>query len=101
MAHVRQHATYPQYRQKVGKMPDFSGSNEIKQEEPIGTKDGSNKTYTLMKTPVKNSEEVFKDGMFMMRGVDKDYTISGKIISFVEAPSQKCVIAVNYKTMEG
>jgi hypothetical protein len=101
MAQVRQHPTYPQYRMKVGVMPDFSGSDIVTQEEPVGAKDGVNKVFTLSRLPIPNSEWVFKDGMFMRKGVDNDYTINGKQITFAEPPDPKSVIAVTYKTMDG
>lgn len=99
MAHVRNHTTFPQYRMKVGIMPDFSGSQVIRQEEPFGTKDGTNKVFTLAFEPIKNSEQVFKDGMYMRKGAAHDYTISGKTITFAEAPSSQAQILVDYKTM--
>jgi len=100
MARVIQHPTYPQYRKKLGVMPDFSGAKQIQQEVPMGVKDGTNTTFILYNTPIPNTEMVFKDGMFMLRGAGKDYTINGKAITFTEAPTEKTVIAVNYRTMD-
>jgi hypothetical protein len=100
MARVVQHDRFPQYRVKIGVMPEFSGTRQISQEEPMGVKDGENKQFVLSNTPIPQSEQIFKDGMFMMRGVDKDYVINGKVIVFAEAPSDRAVIVVNYKTMD-
>jgi hypothetical protein len=100
MAHVTKHPTFPQYRMKVGVMPDFSGANAVMQEEPLGVKDGVNTIFMLAKDPIKNSEMVFKDGMYMRKGVDYDYTINGREIRFKEAPEPNATIIVNYKAME-
>ncbi|QHW35669.1 hypothetical protein GZH47_32750 (plasmid) [Paenibacillus rhizovicinus] len=97
MAHVQQHPRFPLYRMKIGLMADFSGSNTVFQEVPIGVRDGVNKTYRLAQEPLKNSESVYKDGMYMIKGLDKDYTLSGKDLIFTEAPVDKAVITVNYK----
>ncbi|SFJ62217.1 hypothetical protein SAMN02799624_05214 [Paenibacillus sp. UNC496MF] len=100
MARVKAHDTFPQYRVKVGVMPEFSGARTISQEEPLGAKDTVNKQFVLSWTPIPQSEQVFKDGMFMMRGAAKDYVINGKTIVFAEAPSDKAVIAITYRTMD-
>lgn len=100
MAHVTKHPTMPQYRVKIGLMPDFSGSNQVRQEEPVGSRDGANKAYILNHEPTRNTEWVYKDGMYMRKGAGYDYMISGKTITFNEAPPIKAVILVDYKYEE-
>ena len=97
MAHVQQHPRFTHFRMKVGVMADFSGSNQVFQEEPVGAKDGVNKVFRLANEPMKNTEAVYKNGMYMRKGADKDYTILGKDITFTEAPLENAVITVNYK----
>lgn len=99
MAYVRTHPVYSQYRMKIGVMPDFSGANQVFQEEPIGAKNNENKVFRLRHEPIRDSEMVFKDGMFMRKGADKDYLLNGKEIIFKEAPPPNAVIAVNYRYM--
>jgi len=97
MAHVQQHPRFSHIRMKIGVMADFSGSQQVFQEEPTGIKDGVNKVFRLSHEPMKNSEWVFKSGMYMRKGPDKDYVINGKDIIFSEAPGPNHVIVVNYK----
>lgn len=108
MAFVRQHPDYPKFRIKVGYMPDFSGSNYEDQEKPAGELNGINKIFFLKNTPVKFSEEVFKDGMKMARATtaavsDGDYYINylnGQItFSDEQIPQAKSTLIVGYKYM--
>lgn len=108
MAYVRQHPDYPQFRMKVGVMPDFSGSNQADQEIPTGIMNGVNKAFVLTSRPLTGSEIVFKDGMMMSRASsmameDGDYYMNydEKTIYFSDnqIPQAKSVIRVNYKYM--
>lgn len=108
MATVKQHPDYPKYRMKIGVMPDFSGSNYADQESPDGIMDGSNKRFWIDYVPIKNSEIIFKDGMFMSRAstidcLDGDYYLDRetKTITFADhqVPQQKSVIKISYKYM--
>lgn len=49
-----------------------------------GTVDGVNKDFTLDNTPITGSQQVFLNGMVQTPG--DDYTISGSVITFSEAP---------------
>jgi hypothetical protein len=101
MAMVRQHPDYPKWRMKVGIMPDFSGSKLANQETPTGVCDGVNKVFTLAHRPLKESEQVIKDGMVMKRGLDYtiDYSTGTLTFSDQQIPQARSVIHVTYKYM--
>lgn len=108
MAFVRQHPDYPKFRVKKGVMPDFSGSNFSDQEIPSGSMNGINRVFTLAYVPIKQSEEIFKDGMKMSRAsslvmTDGDYYIdyATATITFSDKqiPQEKSVLRVSYKYM--
>lgn len=73
----------------------------IVREVPAGTKNGINKTFTLSKTPIANSEMVFLNGL-LQNGGGNDYTlnVSTKTITFVDAPVADDVILVTYLANE-
>lgn len=111
MAYVRNHPNhieFPNFRMKVGVMPDFSGARTISQEEPIQKPDGVNTHFTIRYVPIDGSEYVYHNGRLMARG--KDYTINylNKTISFTpdtedkigQVPQKKSVLRVTYRTME-
>ncbi len=100
MAHVTKHPTAPKYRMKVGAMPDFSGANEVRQEEPIGARDGVNKIFVIAKNITKGTERVYRDGMYIRKGEAYDYTMIDKQITFSEPPPVGSTILVDYKFME-
>lgn len=108
MAYVRKHpdVQYDKFRMKVGVMPDFSGSKFIPQEKPVGTKDGVNRIFQLSKAPLKDSEEIYKDGMFMVRATDDSFTDGDYIVDWLQGeltfsveqtPVTKSVIIARYK----
>lgn len=66
-------------------------------EIPLGVIDGVNKIFELAHTPKANQECVYLDGILQNSGVGRDYTISGKIITFNEAPPVGSTILVNYR----
>lgn len=108
MAYVRQHPDYPKFRVKKGVMPDFSGANYSDQEKPAGVMNGINDSFTLAYQPIKFSETVYKDGMFMTRASSLamtdgdyylDYSASPAVIKFAnnQIPQSKSVLRVSYK----
>jgi len=101
MAIVRQHPKYPNFRMKIGVMPDFSGSKLSFQETPIGAINGVNKKFTLLHLPLKDSETVVKDGMVMKRGEDYTINYNTGVIMFsdTQIPQVKSVLHVTYKYM--
>lgn len=92
MALVRNHPNYSKFRMKIGFMMDFSGSAWVYQEEPIGIMNGENRNFTLARQPLINTEEVFKDGMLMIRGVDYEIDYINKIIRFAADSTEKILI---------
>ena len=62
----------------------------------IGTVDGVNKVFQIPEDIVPDSEEVFVNGLLMDKGPDNDYVISGRTITFNEAPPVGAKILVSY-----
>ena len=62
------------------------GFTAVAGESPSGTKDGSNKSFSLANTPAAASSlMLFLDGLFMTPGTH--YTVSGSSLSLSEAPA--------------
>lgn len=78
---------------------DFStGScSFIDEEVPVGTVDGSNKTFTLASAPVTGSLKLFRDGQ-LLTGGGADYTLTTNSIAFVSAPVTGSVLRAYYKS---
>jgi phage-related tail fiber protein len=68
----------------------------ITREEPSGTKNGSNVTFTLANTPVAGTEMLYLNGLLQNQGAGLDYTISSATITFVEAPLAEDTILCTY-----
>src|SRR5690606_39104342 len=99
MALVRPYPNFPQFRQKLGVMPDFSGSKFSDQEKPVGEQNGINRVFHLLYQPLPESVQVFKDGMLMAKDLDYVLDIANKTITFSEnqVPQPESVIRVSYK----
>jgi hypothetical protein len=70
-------------------------SNWIANEEVLGVIDGINKEFELINTPI--SEVIVRlNGVIQMVGIDKDYTITGKIINFIKAPKIGNEVVASY-----
>jgi len=66
------------------------------QEEPTGTVNGSNVTFTLANTPVSSSSvKLYLNGIFQRQGTD--YTISSATITMATAPVSGQVLDANYR----
>ena len=70
-------------------------AKHVKKENPSGTVNGSNVTFTLLVTPVTGTEEVFLNGL-LQEGAGEDYTLTTNSIAFVTAPETGARIRVNY-----
>lgn len=102
MAMVQVYPGHPNFRKKIGFMPDFSGAKFANQEEPTGIKDGKNKIFKLLHRPIDDSLQVFKDGMMMTEELDFKVDLNTKRIAFDDSqiPEEKSVIRVMYKYYE-
>ena len=68
----------------------------VTRETPSGAVDGVNQAYTLANSIVLGSEQVFFNGLLQEPGVGNDYTISGNVITFNNAPLVNDRIRVTY-----
>jgi hypothetical protein len=64
----------------------------IYNEIPSGTIDGNNITFSLINSPINNSQQVYKNGSYNM-----DYIVSGNNIIFNYPPQSGNTIIVNYE----
>jgi len=71
----------------------------ITKEIPTGAINGSNQAYLLEYTPITDTEEVYLNGL-LQHAYGNDYTLSGKTITFVEAPYVGSKIFVTYITLD-
>lgn len=67
----------------------------IDDETPTGTINGSNKAFTILKSPITGSLKVFINGARMR--ITEDYTFSGKTITFTVAPPTGSILLVDYR----
>lgn len=72
--------------------------NYIVRENPSGSVNGSNATFTLANTPVSNTEQVFVNGVLQNQGAGNDYTISTTTITFLTGaiPQTGDIVRVTY-----
>ena len=60
-----------------------------------GTKNDVNTTFTLSKAPVNGSLKLYRGGS--RQRVTEDYTLSGKTVTFVVAPSANEILCADYR----
>jgi len=72
-------------------------SSFVTREVPTGSINNSNVTYTLANTPKLGSECVYLNGLLQNVGAGNDYTISGAVITFNQAPETGSDLLVNYQ----
>lgn len=68
----------------------------IVNEIPSGLINSINTEYELSTDPVSGTVQVYLNGSLQSPGVGKDYTISGKTITFIKAPHTGSEILVSY-----
>lgn len=96
MAYIKPHPIFTDYRMKIGTMEYATGIREVLEEEPQGVIDGKNKIFTLDYLPLPNSVKVYRNGMRLRMGEDKDYIVDGRVIEFHEPPPTGSVLLVDY-----
>jgi len=64
-------------------------------EIPTGLVNGINQAYLLQYTPIAGSDEVYLNGILQQDG-GNDYTLSGRTITFVEAPFVGSKVLTSY-----
>lgn len=70
-------------------------SSWIPNEIPTGTINGINKDFELAYNPA--TEVIVRlTGSVIVPGISKDYTISGKVITFIKAPKIGMEVVVSY-----
>ena len=74
----------------------YLGTEYIANEFPIGDIDGINTVFTLNNEPVENTVIVSLSGILQAPGINKDYNISGKVITFYKAPKAGQEVIVSY-----
>lgn len=70
------------------------------EEVPVGDIDGVNDTFTLSQSPASNSLFLFVNGLVQRRAADRDYTLSGAVITFNAGsiPPSGSEVFANYRT---
>jgi hypothetical protein len=63
-----------------------TGLEFINKETPAGLVDGLNRTFRLAKKPVNGSDHIYMNGLLQDSDPECDYTITGQLIIFNEAP---------------
>jgi len=65
-------------------------------EIPAGTINGTNTAFTLVNTPIANSQVIYWNGIALFPGAG-DYTISGNTITLTAAPASGDTLIANYQ----
>ena len=66
----------------------------VDKEQPSGSIDGNNMTFTLNHTPVEESEHIYLNGVLQESG--GDYSISSSVITFMDAPLSTMKLRCTY-----
>ena len=70
--------------------------NQVYNETPSGTINGTNLVFTLANNVVDNQIAVFVNGVRQI--YITDYTVLGDAITFVVAPETNDILLIDYKT---
>lgn len=73
----------------VGDIPD------TQRETPLGSINGSNRVFTILHTPISETDELRLNGQTLVP--DSDYTLSGTTITFTDAPQVGDTIEISYQ----
>ena len=63
---------------------------------PAETADGNRTQFTVPDQFVDGTLMVFNQGILMRIGADNDYTLSGRVITFEEAPANGANVLFSY-----
>jgi mono/diheme cytochrome c family protein len=72
-------------------------ANIVTRETPSGTLDGTNTIFTLTNAPLPGSEEVFLNGILREPGIGNEYTITGNLLTCLNAPASTDRLRVSYR----
>lgn len=75
----------------------YSEINFIDHEYPVGQIDGINKVFELFEQPKKGSEHIYLNGLLQDQGINNDYVINEKIITFNIPPPLSSKITCSYR----
>ena len=73
-----------------------SAADDVDNEVPSGTINGSNTAFTLANTPISGSVKIYLNGI-RFKGGGVDYSISGTTVTFVTAPATGDSILADYR----
>ena len=71
-------------------------SDLVVREVPSGTINSSTTSFSLANTPISGSEMIFQNGLLLIAGSGKDYTISGGTLTFTTAPATGDTLLATY-----
>lgn len=71
----------------------------IDKETPDGIINGTNDSFELSSEPIPNSEHIYLNGLLQDSGLDGDYLIDGKIITFLIPPDMGMRIKCSYRSI--
>lgn len=68
----------------------------VTREQPVGSINGTNTSFTLANTPNLGTEQVFLNGALLNSGANSDYVVNGSTLTLTLPPQSGDVILVNY-----
>jgi hypothetical protein len=74
------------------------GDPNFVDKEVLSPVNGVNNVYILKYTPEVGSVDVYYNGMLQKEGIDDDYTISGRVITFNQPPVSGGKLLASYRT---
>jgi hypothetical protein len=74
------------------------GEPNFVDKEVLSPVNGVNNVYILRYTPELGSVDIFYNGLLQKEGIDEDYTISGRVITFNNPPIEGSKLLASYRT---
>lgn len=74
------------------------GEPNFVDKEVLSPVNGVNNVYILRYTPEEGSVDIFYNGLLQKEGIDEDYTISGRVITFNNPPIEGSKLLASYRT---